>query len=747
VLGQVSDSTNGRPIPGAELTLLRGTETISSVTTDDFGHYVLHDLEAGQYTLMVRMLGFRAMGRTITVTDSANTRVNFAMHSVTTTLTVQQIQAAAPLTVDTRTGNQHFKQDDYHGAPSMTTSSIVQQSVAGAARAPTGEVHIRGQHAEYTYYVDGVPVAPGISGSLNELFDPSVVNTITFITGAWDAEYGNKNAAIVDVATRIPTGPFHANVSGYAGSFNTTGQSGNVSGNSGPFGFFLAGSHQLTDMRREPVVFDTTRNQAVNFSNHGEDVSGFGKLRYTPSPRDLFDLTGSLSRTTFDVPFDSTGGVSLADKQHDVNSFVNLGYHHHFGEDTSSTLGTQHNNENELFAGVTYRHGSLQYAPGLHDTPSFVFYPDTTPYNLSERRDFTGYGAKVDYTHQFSHAITVKTGATGTITTGQEDFTTLSATGTVGPTSDAALKGHDIGLYAQTSYFPVERFEIRAGLRYDAHTAPFAGTQTQVSPRIRLNFFPNAANTLYLYYGRQFLPTNVEDLRAVTSVAQGGVATSPTLPERDQFYEAGYLHRFPFGVVSKFSAYRKRGAPGIDDNTVPGSAIVTSVNIATVRVTGLEGVLELRPHGPISGYVNLAVAHAYGRGPITGGFFPTETPDGYFDLDHDQRISGTANLTYTEGLLYVSATGTYGSGLTNGADPDASYSTGLFAMNRSIKVAPSYVQSIATGYTFPFGRTVVRPELFVDNLFDKAYLLKGQFFSGPSVGRPRTVQMRVSLGI
>jgi len=68
----------------------------------------------------------------------------------------------------------------------------LQQSIAGAVRAPTGEVHIRGQHAEYTYYVDGVPVTAGISGSLNELFDPQVVNQIDFQTGGWTPSMGTR---------------------------------------------------------------------------------------------------------------------------------------------------------------------------------------------------------------------------------------------------------------------------------------------------------------------------------------------------------------------------------------------------------------------------------------------------------------------------------------------------------------------------------------------------------------------------
>src|SRR2546430_13357818 len=106
--------------------------------------------------------------------------------------------------------------------------------------------------------------------------------------------------------------------------------------------------------------------------------------------------------------------------------------------------------------------------------------------------------------------------------------------------------------------------------------------------------------------------------RAITSDAQGGVVAAPTLPERDDFYEIGYVHRFPLGVVTKLSAYHKRSSPGIDDNTIPGSAIVTSVNIEQVRITGIEGVVEIRPSGPVPAYVNLALNPAYGYGAITG---------------------------------------------------------------------------------------------------------------------------------
>jgi hypothetical protein len=752
IVGTVTDSASGQPLESAEVSVMQGTQIIFNTSTDAFGRYRAHNLPNGTYTVNARFIGFRAETKTVTVIDaSGDISTNFSLSSVATSLSAVTITAAVPLAIDTRTGDQRFKQDQYHGAPTNTTSQILQQSIAGAARAPTGEVHIRGQHAEYTYYVDGVPVPAGISGSLNELFDPSVVNEIDFKTGAWDAEYGNKNAAIVNITTRIPTGGFHANVSGYGGSYNTNGQSLSLSTNSGRLGFYFSGARQSTDMRREPVVFDTAGNKVVNFHNHGDDLFGFAKLQYSRGTSDVINLEGNLSQTKFQVPFDSSGGVSADDRQRDMNSFLNLGWRHQFegAPYSGSESGTVRETAvPELFLGTFYRAGSLNYTPGANDDPQFVFFPDPNMYNLKEKRNFNTVGVKADYSIHPARELEFKFGTLTQFTRGREDFVTTDASGNTGPSSNSNLKGWDAGGYGQVAFSPTELFEIRTGVRYDAHNAPFAGTRSQFSPRIRLNFFPTPATTMYLYYGRLFLPTNVEDLRAITSVSLGGTTADPTIPERDNFYEAGFVHRFPFGLVSKFSGYYKESTPGIDDNTVPGSAIVTSVNIAKVKITGIETVQEIRPPGPFSAYLNLALNHAYGHGPITGGFFPEDTPQGFFDLDHDQRLSGTASVTYALRTFYSSLTGTYGSGLTNGEDPEGcgcSYGTSLTSFNKGIHVSPSFILNGSAGYSFTFGQSVVRPEFYVDNIFDKKYLLKGAFFSGASVGRPRTFQVRLSI--
>ncbi len=170
--GTVTDSASGQPLPSAEVSVMQGGRIVLTANTDAFGRYIAHDLPSGTYTVTVRLMGFRIQSREIAVGTSRDIRADFRLPVVALSLSSVAVIAAIPLAVDTRSGDQRFKQDSYHGAPTNTTSQILQESIAGAARAPTGEVHIRGQHAEYTYYVDGVPVPSGISGSLNELFDP-----------------------------------------------------------------------------------------------------------------------------------------------------------------------------------------------------------------------------------------------------------------------------------------------------------------------------------------------------------------------------------------------------------------------------------------------------------------------------------------------------------------------------------------------------------------------------------------------
>ena len=73
--------------------------------------------------------------------------------------------------------------------------------------------------------------------------------------------------------------------------------------------------------------------------------------------------------------------------------------------------------------------------------------------------------------------------------------------------------------------------------------------------------------------------------------------------------------------------------------------------------------------------------------------------------------------------------------------------TGLFDFNKPFKVDPNFIVNASAGYSINSGKTSLRPQVFVDNLFNSKYTLKGAFFSGASFGRPRTFSVRLTVGI
>ena len=82
------------------------------------------------------------------------------------------------------------------------------------------------------------------------------------------------------------------------------------------------------------------------------------------------------------------------------------------------------------------------------------------------------------------------------------------------------------------------------------------------------------------------MPTNIEGLRSIAEYISNSV--TPTYPERSDFYEAVYTHRFPLGLKLKTATFFKQAQPFTDDATIGNTAIKTPFNIATVRTTGLS---------------------------------------------------------------------------------------------------------------------------------------------------------------
>ncbi len=761
----VTDASDKTPIELAHVVLRKGAKFIADEATNPAGQVRFRDVEVGTYTLMAWFIGYATRFDTVTV-DEGHTQFDIALRPQEIKQEGVEVFAQRGFGtshIDVKSANQVFEAETYHAPPTARVTNLIQETVMGAARAPTGEIHIRGMHGEFTYYVDGIPVPLGVFGGLNEVVDPKVIDRATFITGGFPAEYGGQMSAVVSLNNRVPTGAFHLDASTYGGSYlvfngtspfspghtttiadtlgdrvgpfralNSNGQDLAISDHIGKLGYFLSGSRQETDRRIDSPVSNI-------FHDHGFDYFAYGKFDFILSDDAYLTANINFAKTSTQVPYDSLEGIA-SDLQTTTNAFQTISY--------SRILNSNPEHESNFYLGAYAREGGLVHTPGAINPPNFQFAGDSTnSYLLAEDRSFTTLGIRTTYDERLSHQFMYKVGFNFASTAGIESFTSRDSIQNPGPTILTNFAGSDFGVFAQTEWHPFEWTAFELGVRYDQHIAPDVPLQSQVSPRIKWGFFIDENNSAYLYFGRLFMPTNVEGLRSIAINVSNSL--TPTLPERDSFFEAVFTHVFPMGFRSKLAGYFKRSTPGLDDQTVGSSAIKTPVNISLMRITGLEvGLSYSDVNIPLSGYVNTALTHAYGSGPVTGGFLDVIDDGPATDLDHDQRLSIVAGLNYQPQDWFANLSGIYGSGLTNGNPEGLPFKTGLFDFNAAMHTAPSWVLNFAFGYTIHLaGGATLQPSLYVTNLLNNEHLVKGAYFSAASWEEPRNVVFKVSIHI
>lgn len=768
----VTDSASQEPIQSARVSLFKNESNIETELTNVTGMANFKDVSIGRYIIKVFSTGYSNFIDTLNIDE---TSLHYFVRLKELSFQTEEIEILGEreqsvTSVDSKTGNQIFEASQYHAPPESGMAQVIQENLAGAVKAPSGEVHINGEHGEFSYYVDGIPIPLGVFGGLNEVVDSKVIDRATFITDGYPAEYGGQMTGVIDITNRVPIGKIHLDFSSYFGSYfvlngtkpfspgkefstgqsttaagdtlggrvgpfrtiNSNGQSISLSNHYNKFSFFVSGSRQITDRRiDQPVV--------TLFNDRGTDYFLYGKFDYQLNKTDYLTANLNYGRTKTQVPFDSAAQGYSPDNQVTTNSFQSLSYFH--------TISERKNKESNLFIGAYAREGTLLYTPSSVSPVSFQFQGDSTLYSLTEDRSFSTYGVRAKYDTRLTKTLGAYFGIDLFETLGKENFTSRDSVGNPGPSVTTNPKGSDFGVFTQGDWHPVKPVRFEFGVRYDQHISPYVKLQKQYSPRLKLNLYADDFNSLYLYYGKLFIPTNIEGLRNIAS----NVSTSqiPTIPERSDFYEIAYIRNFKFGLKSKIDFFYKYSSPGLDDQTVGTSAIKTPVNIEIVKTTGIKLALSYtHPKIPISAYLNAALIHAYGQGAVTGGFLDIDKDGNGTDLDHDQRLSITLGLNYQPKKWFINLTSTYGSGLTNGNPNDVPFKTGLFDFNSDAHVSPYIIFNIGGGYTFNLKKkATLEPSIFISNILDNSYILKGAYFSSASYGERRNVTLKLALHI
>ncbi|TXH03816.1 MAG: TonB-dependent receptor [Nevskiaceae bacterium] len=740
--GHLRDSA-GTPFTGARVRLLDdGGHPVATASTDAAGHFHFHGLKAGDYRVLLQREGYADSSAEVHVDagQSAHADLQLVAQLATVTVTAERLERARnALSPSTGSSQYVFDQAAITTLPQGKNTPMNQLllQAPGVANDSFGQLHVRGDHADLQYRINGIIIPEGISG-FGQVLDTRFANQVSLLTGALPAQYGYRTAGVINITT--PKSFDGGSVGVYGGSHGTFNPSIEY-GTTTHDGVSVYGTGQFYNSL---VGIEAPTDHYYPIHDHTQQGKGFGYLSFYPAEDMKVSVLAGTSFGRYQIPNNpgqapdpaycaQLGGNScsfdsrhLDERQYERNSYGLVAL--------QGQAGARFNYQVAAFTRVS----SVEYRPD--PTGDLVF----NGIAADIYRRSTTAGLQGDIGYQLSDAHTLRGGVffsnENDISDNTSQVFTTDSAGNVngGPVTivDNNPKNGNrlLGIYAQDEWDITDDLTLNYGLRYDKLNAYIAASQ--FSPRLGLIWNATEATVLHAGYSRYFTPPPNELISDKTiskfdntSNAQSG-ANDPVRAERTHYFDVGVTHRFSPGLNVGVDGYYKIVRGLLDEGQFGAALIYTPFNYARGRIYGIE-VTSVYRDGAFSAYNNMALSRAQGQGIDSAQFnidpaAVAYTQDHYIYLDHDQRFSGSAGVSYTWQDTTYSLTDLYASGLRAGG---ASVPNG----NR----LPFYNQLDAAAQ-----RSVLAPllgrldlRLAVINLLDRRYEIRDG--SGVGVGAPQ----------
>ena len=206
ISGFISDSSSGEALIGANVIL---QETGQGMATDMNGYYVIQDIVPGDYVLMVSYVGFSLTKEKLTISGGESIKLNIALLEEIVELsqvevTAEQLQRKANI----QPSKINLSPRMMKAAPALAEPDLFRtiQALPGVlttSEFSTGLVIRGGNTDQNLILLDGVTVYnPSHLGGIFSNFIVDGVKEAELIKGAYNAEYGGRLSAVLNIISR-----------------------------------------------------------------------------------------------------------------------------------------------------------------------------------------------------------------------------------------------------------------------------------------------------------------------------------------------------------------------------------------------------------------------------------------------------------------------------------------------------------------------------------------------------------------
>ena len=635
-------------------------------------------------------------------------------------------QARRNIVAATGAGSYELNQQALEALPQGTNTpldkALLQVPGVSQDSAASGELHVRNEHANLQYRINGIMLPDGV-GAFGQIIDTGIVGSLALITGALPAQYGLRTAGVLDIQTKADAFSNSGSIGVYGGSHGTITTSLEYGGTVGQTQYFVSGRYFGSNLGIENP---TPAYNAIH--DHTSQEKGFLYLSTVLDPSSRLTFMSGVSNGSYQIP--NTPGQPPVYTAFGVSNF-------------NSALLNERQSEFNQFNVLAYQKSGdgIDYQLSYFNRYSQLhFLPDTigdlvfngVASDVYRQSVINGIQEDTSYRVGFAHTLKFGFSASAERSLVNNGSTVLPLDPMGNPVDapfsvfdSSAKTGVLFSTYLADEWKVTNNLTVNAGLRFDQMWQYVDANQ--LSPRLSMTWKPADGTTFHAGYSRNFTPpeqvlaapTNLALVQNTTAQAPPGSANDPVLPERSNVFDVGVVQKINAipGLEVGLDAYYKTAADLLDDGQFGQAYVLTAFNYAR----GINEGVELKAsytNGNLHLYGNLAWAKQIATDAVSNQYLfdPTELnyiANNYVYTDHAQFLTASAGASYLWQGTKFSASMIYGSGLRDG-----------FANTGTV---PSYTQvNLGVSHDFnivsPTKPTTLRFDIV--NLFDTIYQIR-----------------------